>query len=57
MVALLLEPGGTELAGAQLETVHQTCDEVHKHLAQVKEVAQELGLRLIGIDPSYSEER
>ena len=48
--AITLEPGGQlELAGAQLETVHQTCNEVHKHLAQVKEVAQELGLGLIGM--------
>ncbi len=44
-----LEPGGQlELSGAPLETIHQTCDEVHVHLAQVKEVAGELGVGLIG---------
>ena len=44
-----LEPGGQlELSGAPLENIHQTCDEVHTHLAQVKEVAGELGVGLIG---------
>ncbi len=45
-----LEPGGQlELSGAPLENIHQTCDEVHTHLYQVKEVAQELGLGMLGI--------
>ena len=44
-----LEPGGQlELSGAPLETIHQTCDEVHEHLAEVKEVAGELGVGLLG---------
>ena len=44
-----LEPGGQlELSGAPLENIHQTCDEVHTHLAQVKEVAGELGVGLVG---------
>ena len=44
-----LEPGGQlELSGAPLENIHQTCDEVHTHLAQVKEVAVELGVGLVG---------
>ena len=44
-----LEPGGQlELSGAPLENIHQTCDEVHTHLAQVKEVAEELGVGLLG---------
>lgn len=44
-----LEPGGQlELSGAPLENLHQTCDEVHTHLAQVKEVAGELGVGLVG---------
>jgi glutamate--cysteine ligase len=44
-----LEPGGQlELSGAQLETLHQTCNEVHTHLDQVKEVAGEIGVGLIG---------
>jgi len=45
-----LEPGGQfELSGAPLETLHQTCDEVHTHLHQVKVVADELGLGFLGI--------
>ncbi len=45
-----LEPGGQlELSGAQLETVHETCAEVHVHLAQVKEVAGEIGVGLLGV--------
>ena len=45
-----LEPGGQfELSGAPLENLHQTCDEIHTHLAQVKEVTAELGLGLIGL--------
>ena len=45
-----LEPGGQlELSGAPLANLHQTCDEVHTHLAQVKEVAGELGVGLIGL--------
>ena len=37
--SITLEPGGQfELSGAPLETIHQTCAEVGKHLAQVKEV-------------------
>ena len=35
-----LEPGGQlELSGAPVETIHQTCDEVNSHLAEVHEVA------------------
>ena len=45
-----LEPGGQlELSGAPLANLHQTCDEVNTHLAQVKEVASELGVGLIGL--------
>lgn len=45
-----LEPGGQlELSGAPLRNLHETCDEVHTHLAQVKEVAGELGVGLIGL--------
>ncbi len=53
---ITLEPGGQfELSGAPLETLHQTCDEVHTHLAQVKEVAGELGLGMLGMgfDPKW----
>ena len=45
-----LEPGGQfELSGAQLETVHATCEEVHQHLAQVREVGDELGIGFLGL--------
>ena len=54
--AITLEPGGQfELSGAPLETIHQTCDEVHNHLAQVKEVGEELGIGMLGLgfDPLW----
>jgi glutamate--cysteine ligase len=48
--AISLEPGGQfELSGAPLETLHQTCDELHTHLHQVREVTEELGLGLLGL--------
>src|ERR1700722_2457501 len=40
LCSITLEPGGQfELSGAPLETVHETCVEVHTHLRQVREVA------------------
>ena len=54
--AITLEPGGQfELSGAPLENIHQTCDEVHTHLAQVKEIGDELGIGMLGLgfDPSW----
>ncbi|EYD72011.1 glutamate--cysteine ligase [Limimaricola hongkongensis] len=53
-----LEPGGQfELSGAPLETIHQTCDEVNSHLAEVKEIADEIGVGFIGLGaaPEWSE--
>ncbi|MEM7721059.1 MAG: glutamate--cysteine ligase [Pseudomonadota bacterium] len=45
-----LEPGGAlELSGAPLETIHQTCDEVNEHLRQVREVADKIGVKFIGL--------
>lgn len=45
-----LEPGGQlELSGAPLETIHQTCDEVNQHLAEVKEIADRIGAGFIGL--------
>jgi len=45
-----LEPGGAlELSGAPLENVHQTCDEVNAHLAEVKSVSDEIGVKFIGL--------
>lgn len=58
--SITLEPGGQfELSGAMLETVHQTCDEVHTHLAQVREVADELGIGFIGLgfSPNMTRDR
>jgi glutamate--cysteine ligase len=45
-----LEPGGAlELSGAPLESIHQTCDEVNVHLAEVKEIADKIGVGFIGL--------
>ena len=45
-----LEPGGQfELSGAPLETVHDICEETGQHLAEVKDVAAELGLGFLGL--------
>ena len=45
-----LEPGGQiELSGDKLETLHQTCEEVQQHLSEVREVAGELGVGLLGL--------
>jgi glutamate--cysteine ligase len=45
-----LEPGGQfELSGAPLETIHETCAEVHLHLRQVRAVCDELGLGMLGL--------
>ena len=57
--AITLEPGGQfELSGAPLKTIHQTCDEVHEHLDQVKAINAELGLSMIGLgfQPKWSRE-
>eukprot|EP01037_Dinobryon_pediforme_P009586 gene9586-9663_t len=51
--AISLEPGGQfELSGAPLDTIHQTCSEVHAHLAQVKEIADPLGVGFLGLGMS-----
>jgi glutamate--cysteine ligase len=48
--AISLEPGGQfELSGAPLETLHQTCSELHTHLKQMREVTGELGLGMLGL--------
>src|SRR6185503_6810303 len=56
---ITLEPGGQfELSGAPLKILHQTCDEVNTHLDEVKQVAAEIGVGLIGIgfDPKWRRE-
>jgi glutamate--cysteine ligase len=48
--SVTLEPGGqVELSGAPVKTLHETCDEVHAHLAEVKEIGAELGTGLLGV--------
>ncbi|MFI4965729.1 MAG: glutamate--cysteine ligase [Caulobacterales bacterium] len=45
-----LEPGGQfELSGAPLETIHDICEETGQHLADVKVVADELGIGFLGL--------
>ena len=47
--AISLEPGGQfELSGAPVETLHQTCSEVHAHRAQLRQVATPLGIGFLG---------
>src|SRR5215467_2891512 len=55
--AITLEPGGQfELAGAPVETVHQTASELAAHLAQLKKVAAPLGIGFLGLGmtPAWS---
>ncbi len=55
--SISLEPGGQfELSGAALKTVHETCNEVNTHQAQVREVAAELNLGVLGLGfaPTWS---
>ncbi|ABS69425.1 glutamate--cysteine ligase [Xanthobacter versatilis] len=51
--AISLEPGGQfELSGAPVSTIHETCAELNAHLAQVREVAEPLGIGFLGIGMS-----
>ncbi|TCR91226.1 glutamate--cysteine ligase [Rhizobium sp. BK376] len=53
MGAISIEPGGQfELSGAPLETLHQTCKESNQHLATVREIAEPMGIRFLGIGGS-----
>ena len=48
--SITLEPGGQlELSGAPLDNVHETCIEVNRHLAQVKEIGAETGAGFLGL--------
>ncbi|GAB2993811.1 glutamate--cysteine ligase [Arenimonas maotaiensis] len=48
--SVTLEPAGQfELSGAQLENIHQTCKETNQHLAEVKQVGDELGIGFLGM--------
>src|SRR5690349_4797460 len=45
-----LEPAGQlELSGAPLENLHQTCAETGRHLKQVKEIGDQLGIGFLGV--------
>ena len=51
--AISLEPGGQfELSGAPVESIHQTCREGNAHLAQLREIAEPLGIRFLGLGGS-----
>ena len=53
MGAISLEPGGQfELSGAPLATIHETCRESNSHLAQLREVAEPMGLGFLGLGGS-----
>lgn len=48
--SITLEPGGQlELSGAPLESIHDTCAEVHQHLEVVKRAAEPLHLGFLGM--------
>ena len=48
--SVTLEPGGQfELSGAPLRNLHETCGEVNTHLAQVRQVAGEIGAGFLGL--------
>ena len=48
--SITLEPGGQlELSGALREDLHQTCNEVNSHLAEVRAVAEPLGIGFLGM--------
>ena len=45
-----LEPGGQlELSGAPIFTLHETAEEIDRHLAQVKAVGDQLGIGFLGL--------
>ena len=55
--AISLEPGGQfELSGAPVATIHRTCSELMAHLAQLREVAEPLGIGFLGVGmtPNWS---
>ncbi|CCM74549.1 glutamate--cysteine ligase [Rhizobium mesoamericanum] len=53
MGAISIEPGGQfELSGAPLETIHETCKESNAHLATLREIAEPMGIRFLGIGGS-----
>jgi glutamate--cysteine ligase len=58
--SITLEPGGQfELSGAPLRTIHEACDELHTHLALMKELCGQLGIVWLGLglNPIHGAER
>ena len=54
--SISLEPGGQfELSGAPLANIHETCEEVHDRLIQVREISDRLGIGFLGLgfDPMH----
>jgi glutamate--cysteine ligase len=48
--SITLEPGAQlELSGAPLATIHQTCAEFRGHVAEVRGIADELGIVFLGL--------
>lgn len=48
-----LEPGGQfELSGAPLDHIHETCNEVGRHLEEVRQIADPLGIGFLGLGAS-----
>jgi glutamate--cysteine ligase len=48
--AISLEPGGQfELSGAPVATIHRTCSELMAHLAQLRQIAEPLGIGFLGL--------
>lgn len=53
MGAISIEPGGQfELSGAPVESIHRTCRESNQHLAVLREIAEPMGIRFLGIGGS-----
>lgn len=51
--AISLEPGGQfELSGAPLDNIHQTCAESNQHLRHLREVAEPMGIKFVGLGGS-----
>ncbi|MGB2219437.1 MAG: glutamate--cysteine ligase [Henriciella sp.] len=51
--SISLEPGGQfELSGAPLEHVHETCNELNNHLAEVRQITEPMGVGFIGLGAS-----
>lgn len=48
--SITLEPGGQlELSGAPLTTIHQTCAEFRGHMAELRDISDELGIAWLGL--------